>query len=126
MLFKIDTREKFYVIKIEEIDLSANLADDFTELLTNCLDTMPKNSIINLNKVDTISTEIIQQLVSFQEFSAENNISLVFCELTKGVKSILSTQDLLDIIHTTPTESEAVDMIYMEEMEREMWDGHEL
>ena len=126
MLFKIDTREKFYVIKIEEIDLSANLADDFTELLTNCLDTMPKNSIINLNKVDTISTEIIQQLVSFQEFSVENNISLVFCELTKGVKSILSTQDLLDIIHTTPTESEAVDMIYMEEMEREMWDGHEL
>jgi anti-anti-sigma factor len=126
MLFKIDTREKFYVIKIEEIDLSANLADDFTELLTNCLDTMPKNSIINLNKVDTISTEIIQQLVSFQEFSVENNISLVFCELTKGVKSILSNQDLLDIIHTTPTESEAVDMIYMEEMEREMWDGHEL
>jgi anti-anti-sigma factor len=126
MLFKIDTREKFYVIKIEEIDLSANLADDFTELLTNCLDTMPKNSIINLKKVDTISTEIIQQLVSFQEFSAENNISLVFCELTKGVKSILSNQDLLDIIHTTPTESEAVDMIYMEEMEREMWDGHEL
>jgi len=126
MLFKIDTREKFYVIKIEEIDLSANLADDFTELLTNCLDTMPKNSIINLNKVDTISTEIIQQLVSFQEFSVENNISLVFCELTKGFKSILSNQDLLDIIHTTPTESEAVDMIYMEEMEREMWDGHEL
>jgi anti-anti-sigma regulatory factor len=126
MLFKIDTREKFYVIKIEETDLSANLADDFTELLTNCLDTMPKNSIINLNKVDTISTEIIQQLVSFQEFSVENNISLVFCELTKGVKSNLSTQDLLDIIHTTPTESEALDMIYMEEMEREMWDGHEL
>jgi anti-anti-sigma factor len=126
MLFKIDTREKFYVIKIEEIDLSANLADDFTELLTNCLDTMPKNSIINLNKVDTISTEIIQQLVSFQEFSVENNISLVFCGLTKGVKSILSNQNLLDIIHTTPTESEAVDMIYMEEMEREMWDGHEL
>ncbi len=126
MLFKIDTREKFYVIKIEEIDLSANLADDFTELLTNCLDTMPKNSIINLNKVDTISTEIIQQLVSFQEFSVENNISLVLCELTKGVKSILSNQDLLDIIHTTPTESEAVDMIYMEEMEREMWYGHEL
>jgi anti-anti-sigma regulatory factor len=126
MLFKIDTREKFYVIKIEENDLSANLADDFTELLTNCLDTMPKNSIINLNKVDTISTEIIQQLVAFQEFSLENNISLVFCELTKDIKSILSNQDLLDIIHTTPTESEAIDMIYMEEMEREMWDGHEL
>lgn len=126
MLFKIDTREKFHVIKIEENDLSANLADDFTELLTNCLDTMPRNSIINLINVDTISTEIIQQLVSFQEFSIENNISLVFCELTKGIKSILSQEDLLDNIHTTPTESEAIDMIYMEEMEREMWDGHEM
>lgn len=126
MLFKIDTREKFHVIKIEENDLSANLADDFSELLTNCLDTLPKNSIINLKNVDTIATEIIQQLVSFQEFSVENNISLVYCELTKGVKSILSNQDLLDVIHTTPTESEAVDMIYMEEMEREMWDGHEM
>ena len=126
MLFKIDTREKFYVIKLEESNLSANLADEMMELITNCLDTLPKNCVVNLTMVETISSEIIAQLVSLQQFSIENNISLVFYSLSKDVKKSLEAEDVLDLLQITPTESEAIDIVYMEEMEREMWDGHEL
>lgn len=126
MLFKIDTREKFHVIKIEESNLSANLADKLVKLITNCLATLPKNCIINLSMVETISSEIITQMVSFQQYSLENNISLVFYLLSKDVKKSLEAEDVLDLLQITPTESEAIDIVYMEEMEREMWDGHEL
>ena len=47
---------------------------------------------------------------------------MVFCKLQQGVEEFLDEKELLEIMNVTPTESEAWDMIHMEEIERELLD----
>jgi hypothetical protein len=44
---------------------------------------------------------------------------MVFCNLADDVSDFLDENDLLEILNITPTESEAWDIVQMEEIERE-------
>lgn len=122
MQFKLDTKEKFHVIRIEENDLTANLSDEITKIITNCLNTSIKNIIINMGRVTQISSKTLATLIEFQLKSFENGYSFVFCNFSPQVKAYLKAQDIIDVIQFTPTENEAVEIVHMDEIEREMWD----
>jgi anti-anti-sigma factor len=122
MQFKLDTKEKFHVIRIEENDLTANLSDEITKIITNCLNTSIKNIIINMGKVTHISSKTLTTLIESQLKSVENGYSFVFCNFSPQVKAYLKDKDILDVIQFTPTENEAVEIVHMDEIEREMWD----
>jgi hypothetical protein len=47
----------------------------------------------------------------------------VICEIQKAVEEFLDQHELLEIMNVTPTESEAWDIVQMEEIEREYLDG---
>ena len=53
----------------------------------------------------------------------ESNASFVLCELQKPVEQFLRQDDRFESLNITPTESEAWDIVQMEEIEREMWDS---
>ena len=65
-------------------------------------------------------------LVNIQQKFYENNASFVICELQKPVERFLEEKELFDLMNITPTESEAWDIIQMEEIERELLDGNQL
>jgi hypothetical protein len=50
----------------------------------------------------------------------EEGASFVVCCLQKNVESFLDDKELLEIMNFTPTESEAYDIVQMEEIEREL------
>ena len=50
----------------------------------------------------------------------EKNNSFVICSLQPGVEKMLDKAGLLEIMNVTPTESEAWDIVQMEEIEREL------
>lgn len=58
-------------------------------------------------------------LVSLQQSFYENEASFVCCCLQPPVEEWLDQQGLLEIMNVTPTESEAWDIVQMEEIERE-------
>ena len=53
----------------------------------------------------------------------EKNCSFVICNLTKEVEQLLDENELLEVMNVTPTESEAWDIVQMEEIERELLGG---
>ncbi len=120
MNFKLDTKEKFHVITIIESILHANMTEELRNKLTEVTENHVKHVILNFNIVKEIDEGIANWLVSEQENAAAENRSFVVCELQKPVKSFLAGLDLLDIINITPTESEAWDIVQMEEVEREL------
>jgi anti-anti-sigma regulatory factor len=91
------------------------------ETFNNCIQNGVKNVIINLAEVAAIDLETALKLCSMQQNSYENNHSLVLCCLQPNVEKWLDEQELLEIMNVTPTESEAMDIIQMEEIEREMF-----
>ena len=62
-----------------------------------------------------------EKLVSIQQKFYENNASFVICELQKPVEEFLDQISLLEMMNVTPTESEAWDIVQMEEIERELF-----
>jgi anti-anti-sigma regulatory factor len=120
MNVKIDTKEKFSVLTVEETDLSANMTEDFVSLL-NTFITKPKpHLVLSMKNVEIIDESVAQQLSAIQQDFYEKNCSFVICELQESVENKLDEMELLEYMNCTPTESEAWDIVQMEEIEREL------
>ncbi len=123
MQVKIDTREKFHVIRIIETRLAANMTAELDKTLSLILQNDVKNAILNLKDIETLDNAAGEWLVKTQQKFYENSASFVICEMRKETEKILDELDLLELLNTTPTESEASDIVQMEEIERELMDG---
>ena len=116
---KIDTKEKMHVISVEEDSLTATMTEDIRDLLLPKLNLPIKNIIINLKQVSQLDDEMAITLADIQNTFYESGNSMVICELKKSIQNALDEKDLLDQLNITPTESEAWDIVQMEEIERE-------
>jgi len=123
MEVKTDTKEKFHVIRVETSNLSANMAAELNRQLLELLKDNTKNVVVNLNGIITIEEEAAETLVRTQQKFYEDGASFVICELQNGVEAFLDEKKLLELMNVTPTESEAYDIVQMEEIERELLGG---
>jgi anti-anti-sigma regulatory factor len=122
MLVKTDTKEKFTVITPEEAFLSANMADEFKQLLGAYLTKEPRHLVLNMSAVKDADTPLLVALAETQQYFYENNASFVICALQQALEAKLEAEELLELLNATPTESEAWDIVQMEEIERELFD----
>jgi anti-anti-sigma factor len=120
MEVKIDTREKFHVITILESHLAANMTEDMESYLLPLLKHAVKNVVVKCKDIQTIDIAAAESLVRLQQTFYENDASFVLCELNKHVEQFLDHEGLLELMNATPTESEAWDIVQMEEIEREL------
>ena len=118
--FKIDTKEIFHVISIEETNLTANMAEDLMELVAKKQEEENKSLVFNLEGVFSMDDKIAVAFQYLHETCYANNLSMVVCGLSPVVKSKFQEHDLSESINITPTESEAWDIVQMEEIEREL------
>jgi anti-anti-sigma regulatory factor len=119
MKVKIDTKEKMYVITLQEDKLTANMTEELDKLLLDYLKQSPANVIVNFRQVNEMELEIAKLLTVAQQRFYDENHSLVYCHFKPGVADFLDSVDVLEVLNVTPTESEASDIVQMEEIERE-------
>ncbi len=122
MNVKIDTKEKFHVITPGEITLSENMTEEFSQLLLSCLEKDIKNVVLSLKEVTSIDSSVAQAIVNCQQEYYENQNSFVVCDMSSAVEAFFEEAELLDLLNFTPTESEAWDIVQMEEIERELFE----
>jgi anti-anti-sigma regulatory factor len=121
MLVKIDTKEKFHVITVEESSLSATMTEQMADCLLPYLQNDVKNLVLDLSHTKEIDLPAAEKLVFIQHKFYENGASFVICELRQQVEDFLDQHELLEMMNVTPTQSEAWDIVQMEEIEREMF-----
>ena len=120
MNVKIDTKEKFTVITPQETVLAANMTAELSHLLLQHIEKDVPNVILNMENVEFIADNIGVLLAFVQQQFYERNCSFVICNLHEIVEKILADIELLELMNITPTESEAWDIVQMEEIEREL------
>ena len=123
MEVKIDTKEKFHVITLSQSELSATMTEELSDRLLSFLQSDIKNIVLNLKELRSIDNISAEKLVKVQQKFYENDASLVICEVQPQVEEFLDKDQLLEMMNITPTESEAWDIIQMEEIERELLNG---
>ena len=119
MRFKIDTREKFHVITIKQSQFAANMTAELDNCLLRVLEKDVKNVVLNMEDIQMVDDAAAEYLVKVQQRFYEQNVSFVVCCLRPGVEDWLDKKEMLELMNVTPTESEAWDVVQMEEIERE-------
>ena len=122
MQVKTDTKEKFYAITLPGPAISAIMTEELGLCLLPYLQNDVKNVVLKLKDIREIDIAAAEKLVYIQQKFYENNASFVICELQKTVEDFLDKNELLEMMNVTPTESEAWDIVQMEEIEREFLD----
>ena len=125
MKVKTDTKEKFHVISVQTSNLSGNMAAELSSYLLKQLQSPTRNIVLNLKDLGSLDKESSERLVNVQQKFYEQNASFVICELQPDVEEFLDKENLLELMNITPTESEAWDIVQMEEIERELMEGDE-
>lgn len=126
MEVKIDTKEKFSVLTPLLPDLTVNIAAVLEELCLKQLEQPVKNVVLQMNQVENIDVEAATRLAELQQQFYENSSSFVICAVSKNVEAQFESLELMDFLNITPTESEAWDIVQMEEIERELLDGDDM
>ncbi|MBS1948635.1 MAG: STAS domain-containing protein [Bacteroidetes bacterium] len=120
MKFKIDTREKFHAITINEPALAANMTAELDECLIGIQQNVVKNVVLVMKDIKSMDNAAASYLVKVQQRFYEKDASFVICGLCPEVERFLDEGEFLGLMNTAPTESEAADIVYMEEIEREL------
>ncbi len=129
MQVKIDTKERFFVVS-PVVDLfTATMAAELSQKLMPYLqrdvkssDT-PANIVLKMTEVSSLELSAAKELLNLQQRFYEHHCSFVICELNKSIEAALEKEELLELMNCTPTESEAWDIVQMEEIERELLDN---
>jgi anti-anti-sigma regulatory factor len=114
---KIDTKEVFHVITPLEAHISANLTEKLSDLMHGLLEKPIKNVVLNAENVESMEEASADRLVELAQAFQAHNASFVTCCLQNGPRRQMEARAL----NITPTQSEAWDIVQMEEMERELF-----
>lgn len=124
--FKIDTKEKFTVVTPIMQELSANIAAEMAVVCNEQLQKEVKNVILHMGNVAVVEEQASETLLELQQKFYESSASFVICCLQPAVEEAFEKSALLEMLNITPTESEAWDIVQMEEIERELLDGDDM
>ncbi len=120
MNFKVDTKEKFCVIRIEEIQFIDTMSVYLREFCEQKLTEPVKNVILDFSLVEEINDSSIENIAELQQLFYNNQASFVLCNLRDSIQNqMIEFSESLEY-SITPTESEAWDIVQMEEIEREL------
>lgn len=127
MNLKTDTKEKFTVITPEAEIISANMADELALTIQEFQNKKVPHVILNLGNVQMIDGDVADRICLLMDSFANKNQSFVICCMNDAIEDVFESKDMLELINTTPSESEAWDIVQMEEIERELLndDGEE-
>jgi anti-anti-sigma factor len=120
MNVKIDTKERFTVITPKEAVLSVNMTAELGNLLLGYLQKDIPHIVLNMQDVQSVDEAAAENIAHIQQQFYQSNSSFVICCLQPEVLKLLNQKELSDVMNITPSESEAWDIVQMEEIEREL------
>ena len=126
MQYKTDQKEKFTVLTFLDSSLTPNLVPEINDLTQKILAQSPKNLVLNCSHVTQWDKLVIEALGNAQQQFYDNNASFVICALSNDLQNSLDATDFAEMMNLTPTETEAWDIVQMEEIERELLDSDDM
>lgn len=125
MRFKIDTKEKILIISPEISKLDANLSGAFVSEITGLPELEGRNLILDMALVQEADEAGIQAILTVYRYQYGSNLSCAITSLNNTLTAAISREDSDELLNITPTLSEAIDLVMMESLERELLDGEE-
>jgi hypothetical protein len=121
MMYKIDNHENFVLIEFESTNHDKIALQYLYEKIQILYDAK-NNLIIHFNQNWIQDDVLFEKLQKWHRKFYHQSTSFVLCDLPKDAKINLN-EVYFDNIHYAPTLAEAIDIVSMEVLERELFDG---
>lgn len=120
MEFKIDTKEHYTLIAVGNTSAESLITDKLAEKVVELGQNGSKNYIVDLQEVVSLDADAAEGLLNLHEMVYSNGQSLVFTGISAPVMVVLKNAGADTTINVAPTMVEAIDIINMEILERDL------
>lgn len=121
MKFKIDTKDTFTIIMPEEGQIDAKMTAALHEHCQEIRQSGSNNLIVDFQNCNEMDGTAVQGFVELHEESYSQDMSLVYTGISKQGINILKQDETDLLINIAPTMKEAIDIISMEILERDLF-----
>ncbi|GAB1444692.1 MAG: STAS domain-containing protein [Cyclobacteriaceae bacterium] len=123
MKYTIDKQEKYSLLGLHEEKMDSSIAPDLkTQMITLHAEGV-RNIILDLTEVKyTDSSGLSALLVGNRIFQEDDGI-FVLAKLSEHTLKLIKISQLDSVLHILPTVEEAIDAVFMHEIEKDMKDG---
>ena len=120
MNFTITTNDKYTLVVANVDKLDTTCAPELKSELVYLNKTDVRNVIIDLGRTRYCDSSGLSALLVANRLCKGVNGSLVICALQEPVMKLIQISQLESVLSITPTVNEAVDLLYMEEIEKDV------
>ena len=118
MHFTLDKQDKHCVIRLHESKLNTLIAAELKSELLLINNQGYANMILDLSETQYCDSSGLSAILVGNRICRNANGSFIITGLSEPVKKLISISQLDQVLIITPTLTEAVDFIFMEEIER--------
>lgn len=123
--YKVTKEENYTSIQLLEEKFTAAIAPELKAALVELKENGVRNIIMDLEKASYCDSSGLSVILVAKRICDEQKGCLVLCNLQTAVSKLIDISQLTDVLNITPTFSEAVDFIYMDELEKGLGDMDE-
>ena len=120
MKFEIENRDKVSVVKTKVEKLDTLNAPELKGELVIINKNGVKNIVIDMSETRYCDSSGLSAVLVANRLCKDSNGTFVLCGLQDSVNKLITISQLQNVFKITPTLNEAVDLVYMEEVEREI------
>jgi len=123
MKYAVDKQEKFTVFKLEEENLNAVIAPDLKSEFVILKNEGIDHLIFDLSEVKFVDSSGLSAILTANRLWKEDGLFILAGNLSKSVRNLIEISRLDTILTIIPTVDEAIDYVFMEEIEKELNGG---
>jgi anti-sigma B factor antagonist len=123
--YKINVQDKYTQISVLEDKFTAKVAPDLKAELVHLKSSGTENIIFDLEKTNYCDSSGLSVILIANRICRENGGCLVLCNLQLAVAKLIDISQLSKVLNITPSFNEAVDFIFMDELEKGLGNGEE-
>ena len=124
MEFKIDTKEKILVVQPQITTLDANLSARFTKEVAELPGLEGRNLILDMELVEKADDTGIKAILTVYHQQYDSGMSCALTGLNSTLTNTIKKADET-VYNLAPTMLEAIDLVMMEDLERELMQDEE-
>lgn len=116
--YRIEKKDKFTLVKIQEERFTARISPELKLEMNQLKDQKTKNIIFDLASVRYCDSSGLSVILIAHRICEEQNGNLILCSVSSNVQKLIDISQLNNVLTVVPTYNEAVDFLFMEELEK--------
>jgi len=120
MKYSIDKQEKYSILALDEEKLDTLVAPKLKSEFVTLFQSGTSNLILDMSKVKYVDSSGLSAILVANRLAGDEDGFLILAGITPHVMKLITISKLDNVLNLFPTVKEAVDAIFLSEMEKEL------